>query len=69
MGLKADLMASQYVCGADHIYQGIIDTAGSTNCDLIIMASHGRRGLSAIILGSETSKVLTHSNIPVLVYR
>ena len=38
-------------------------------CDLIAMASHGRRGLSAVVLGSETVKVLTHSNIPVLVYR
>jgi nucleotide-binding universal stress UspA family protein len=37
-------------------------------CDLIVMASHGRRGISAIVLGSET-KVLTHSTIPVLVYR
>ena len=53
----------------EHVYQGIIDTAESTQCGLIVMASHGRRGVSAIILGSETSKVLTHSKIPVLVYR
>jgi nucleotide-binding universal stress UspA family protein len=39
------------------------------NCDLIAMASHGRRGLSAIMLGSQTLKVLTHSTIPVLVFR
>jgi len=38
-------------------------------CDLIVMASHGRHGISAIVLGSETLKVLTHSKIPVLVYR
>lgn len=38
-------------------------------CDLIVMASHGRRGISAIVLGSETAKVLTHSTIPVLVFR
>ncbi len=38
-------------------------------CDLIVMASHGRRGLSAMLLGSETQKVLTHSSIPVLVIK
>ena len=50
-------------------YKAIIDTAESKQCDLIVMASHGRRGMSAIVLGSETVKVLTHSKIPVLVYR
>ncbi len=50
-------------------YVVIIETAEKTNCDLIFMASHGRRGLSAMLLGSETHKVLTHSKIPVLVYR
>ena len=53
----------------EHPYQAIIDTADSKGCDLIVMASHGRRGISAIILGSETVKVLTHCKIPVLVYR
>ena len=53
----------------EHVYQGIIDAAGSNGCDLIVMASHGRHGVSAIVLGSETVKVLTHSKIPVLVYR
>ena len=53
----------------DHPYQAIIDTADSKGCDLIVMASHGRRGISAILLGSETVKVLTHCKIPVLVYR
>jgi nucleotide-binding universal stress UspA family protein len=53
----------------NHVYQAIIDTATANGCDLILMASHGRRGMSAIILGSETVKVLTHSKIPVLVYR
>jgi nucleotide-binding universal stress UspA family protein len=52
-----------------HIYQAIIDAASARNCDLIVMASHGRRGVSAVVLGSETVKVLTHSKIPVLVYR
>lgn len=49
--------------------QAIIDKARKENCDLIIMASHGRRGLEGFLLGSETQKVLTHSSIPVLVYR
>ena len=53
----------------EHPYQAIIDTAASRGCDLIVMASHGRRGISAIVLGSETVKVLTHSKIPILVHR
>ena len=52
-----------------HVYQAIIDAATARRCDLIVMASHGRRGVSAVVLGSETVKVLTHSTIPVLVYR
>jgi nucleotide-binding universal stress UspA family protein len=55
--------------GDDSPYQAIIATAKSKRCDLIVMASHGRRGLSALLLGSETSKVLTHSTLPVLVCR
>ncbi|NDU86124.1 MAG: universal stress protein [Ferrovum sp.] len=50
-------------------YTGIIDCAKQQGCDLIMMSSHGRRGLTSLILGSETQKVLTHSSIPVLVYR
>ncbi len=53
----------------EHPYRAIIDTAKSKGCDLIVMASHGRRGVSAIVLGSETVKVLTHTKIPVLVHR
>jgi nucleotide-binding universal stress UspA family protein len=53
----------------EHPFQAIIDAAKTNGCDLIVMASHGRRGISAIVLGSETVKVLTHSTIPVLVYR
>ena len=49
--------------------QAIVEKARAENCDLIIMASHGRRGLEGFLLGSETQKVLTHSSIPVLVYR
>lgn len=53
----------------EHHYQAIIDTAKSKGCDLNILAAHGRRGVSAIVLGSETVKVLTHSKIPVLIHR
>jgi nucleotide-binding universal stress UspA family protein len=53
----------------DHPYQAIIATARDNRCDLICMASHGRKGISALVLGSETTKVLTHSKIPVLVCR
>ena len=50
-------------------WNGILKAARARKCDLIVMASHGRRGLSALVLGSETNKVLTHSRIPVLVCR
>jgi nucleotide-binding universal stress UspA family protein len=53
----------------DEPYRAIIRVAEEKACDLIVMASHGRRGVSALVLGSETVKVLTHSTIPVLVYR
>lgn len=52
-----------------HPYEAIVDHATRGGCDLIVMASHGRRGIKALVLGSETVKVLTHSSIPVLVYR
>jgi nucleotide-binding universal stress UspA family protein len=50
-------------------YEAIIDAADRHGCDLIFMASHGRRGIAGLLLGSETQKVLTHSKTPVLVYR
>lgn len=53
----------------DHPYEAIIKTAQDKECDLIVMASHGRRGVQGLLIGSETLKVLTHSKIPVLVYR
>jgi nucleotide-binding universal stress UspA family protein len=52
-----------------HPYEAIISTAVQRNCDLIVMASHGRSGVRALLIGSETQKVLTHSAIPVLVVR
>ena len=61
-------------CSAIHAqheqpYQAIIDATKRNGCDLIVMASHGRRGVSALMLGSQTVDVLTHSTVPVLVYR
>jgi nucleotide-binding universal stress UspA family protein len=53
----------------DHPWEAIVQAAKDKRCDLIVMASHGRRGVSAVVLGSETQKVLTHSSIPVLVVR
>ena len=52
-----------------HPWEAIIDHARHLECDLLVMASHGRRGVTALLLGSETQKVLTHSTIPVLVVR
>ncbi len=54
---------------SDQPFQAIIEAGEKNNCDLIMMASHGRRGIGALLLGSVTQKVLTHSKIPVLVYR
>ena len=54
---------------SDVPYEAIIQAAETSGCDLIFMASHGRRGFSGFLLGSETNKVLTHSKVPVLVYR
>jgi len=64
-GVSCDTMHVEH----DQPYLAIIDTAARKSCDLIVMASHGRRGISAIVLGSEAVKVLTHSTIPVLVFR
>ena len=57
------------VTKANTSYEGIIDAAKERKCDAIFMASHGRRGLSKLVMGSVTHKVLTHSRIPVVVYR
>jgi nucleotide-binding universal stress UspA family protein len=50
-------------------WEGILRTAKAKKCDLIVMSSHGRRGLAGLLLGSETHKVLTHSKVPVMVCR
>jgi nucleotide-binding universal stress UspA family protein len=52
-----------------HAWEAIVNAAKQKKCDLIVMASHGRRGLAGLLLGSETQKVLTHSKTPVLVCR
>jgi nucleotide-binding universal stress UspA family protein len=57
-----------YVVG-DFPFESIIQIAKDKHCDLIAMASHGRKGIKGFLLGSETNKVLTHSQIPVLVFR
>ncbi len=71
---KESAAAAEVVSSSDTVvsevpYEAIIESAERNGCDLIFMASHGRRGLSGFLLGSETQKVLTHSKIPVLVYR
>ena len=52
-----------------HPWEAILDVAKQQGCDLIVMASHGRRGMAALLIGSETSRVLTHSPLPVLVVK
>ena len=50
-------------------WQAIIETAASQNCDLIVMASHGRRGIAKFILGSQATRVLAHTAVPLLICR
>jgi nucleotide-binding universal stress UspA family protein len=65
----AGVTAKGFTVEAVHPWEAIIEHARDQGCDLIVMASHGRRGLSALLLGSETQKVLTHASLPVLVVR
>jgi nucleotide-binding universal stress UspA family protein len=65
----AGLTCQGHTVEALHPWEAIIDHAKRQECDLLVMASHGRRGVTALLLGSETQKVLTHSTIPVLVVR
>lgn len=64
-GVKVDTLVGKAVLP----YKGIIDAAEKSHCDAIFMASNGHRGLTGLLLGSVTQKVLTHTKIPVLVYR
>ncbi len=66
---RVGVACDEVVEAAEQPYEAIIRTAEEKGCDLILMASHGKRGIQALLLGSETQKVLTHSKIPVLVYR
>jgi nucleotide-binding universal stress UspA family protein len=75
LGVAADAahaagVASETVHATDtHPHEAIIRTAEANHCDLIVMASHGRAGAKAVLLGSETQKVLVHTKIPVLICR
>lgn len=66
---NADVSCDGVQSFSDQPFQEIIKTARKKRCDLIVMASHGRRGIEGFLLGSETQKVLTHSRVPVLVLR
>ena len=63
----AGVKTSGHTVEAMHPWEAILEHAKNQGCDLVVMASHGRRGVSALLLGSETQKVLTHSTLPVLV--
>jgi nucleotide-binding universal stress UspA family protein len=65
----AGIVCEAHTVDALHPWEAIIEHADRMGCDLVVMASHGRRGVSALLLGSETQKVLTHSKIPVLIVR
>jgi nucleotide-binding universal stress UspA family protein len=66
---NAQVTFESVVLHADEPSEAIVATARDKGCDLIAMASHGRRGIRAVLLGSQTQKVLTHSALPVLVFR
>jgi nucleotide-binding universal stress UspA family protein len=66
---NAGVTCHAHTVEAIHPWEAILDHAKTQGCDLVVMASHGRSGLSALLLGSETQKVLTHSSIPVLVIK
>jgi nucleotide-binding universal stress UspA family protein len=66
---EAGVLIDTVLVESDDVQREIIGIANKRRCDLICMASHGRRGIAGIVLGSETQKVLVHSTIPVLVLR
>jgi len=68
-GQKLEVKVKPITVKSDLISEAIISAAKRNKCDLIVMASHGRRGIKRLLLGSETQQVLTHSHIPVLVLR
>jgi nucleotide-binding universal stress UspA family protein len=66
---EQQVACSGYTVESLHPWEAILDHAKSKGCDLIVMASHGRRGVAALLLGSETQRVLLHSVVPVLVVK
>jgi nucleotide-binding universal stress UspA family protein len=66
---KADITCATLHAKDQYPSEGILETADENGCDLIVMASHGRRGLGRLLLGSVAVKVLTHSTLPVLICR
>ena len=66
---KAGVSCDTDYVTSNHPYEMIINAAEKKGCDLIMMAAHGRRGVQGLLIGSETQKVLTHTKIPVLVFR
>jgi len=66
---KAGVKAKAITARSDLVAEAILAAARKNRCDLVVMASHGRKGLKRLLLGSETQHVLTHGNIPVLVLR
>jgi nucleotide-binding universal stress UspA family protein len=67
--VEADVECNAVTVASNLPYEAIARQAKKSGCDMIVMASHGRKGLQGLLIGSETSKVLTHSTIPVLVVR
>ena len=67
--VKAGVKAKAVTVRSDLVAEAILAVARKNKCDLVVMASHGRRGIKRLLLGSETQHVLTHGNIPVLVLR
>jgi nucleotide-binding universal stress UspA family protein len=65
----AGLECQAFTVEAQHPWEAIVDHAKAQGCDLIVMASHGRRGIGAVLIGSETTRVLVHCTVPVLVVK
>ena len=66
---NAGIDCDAHTLEALHPWEAIIEHAQRNDCDLVVMASHGRRGVTALLLGSETQKVLTHCKVPILIVR
>jgi nucleotide-binding universal stress UspA family protein len=69
MAQAAGVACGGHTVEALHPWEAILDHAKTHECDIIVMASHGRRGVAALLLGSETQRVLIHSTLPVLIVK